>query len=160
LNLRVIWKHWTWRMLRSGEKFEQRQGAGEQTIGGAAVSWLACAVLVVKRGKVMEVFPEGKVRRYCKRKCGARSAQIYRLEILGEELNRDELCRRFAAMLRLYKGAASGLRSQVHLAQVTGVTKQAVNDMQLRMKQHYHRKTGGRAQFENVSGKGPRPRKT
>ena len=63
-------------------------------------------------------------------------------------------------MLRLYRGSASGLRSQVHVAQLSGITKQAVNDMQLRMKQHYERTTGGRAAFEKVSGKGPGPRKS
>jgi hypothetical protein len=159
LKLKVVWKFWRWRKIREGETVEQRQGPGTATLRGQSVSWLACALVIVKMGEVTDVFPEAKVKRHRVIKKGALTAEIHRLEISGEQLNRDELCRRFAAMLRLYKGSASGLRSQVHLAQVSGVTKQAVNDMSLRMKQFYHRSTGGRAQFENVSGKGPRPRK-
>jgi hypothetical protein len=160
LKFQVRWKFWRWRKIRKGEKVELCEGAGERIVRGRPVSWMVCAVFVVQNGKTVAAFPEAKVRRYDKRRNGGKAMQIERMEIIGEDLNREELCRRFAAMLRLYRGGASGLRSQVHLAAAAGVTKQAVSDMQLRMKQHYHRRTGGRAQFAGVSGKGPQPKRT
>jgi len=158
LKQKVVWKFLRWRKMREGERIETCVGAGERMVSGVPVSWMTCAVLIVKKGATLEAYPEAKVRRQDKRSKGGWAIQLERMEIVGEQINREELCRRFAAMLRLYRGSASGLRSQVHLANAAGVTKQAVSDMQLRMKQHYQRATGGRALFEKVSGKGPRRR--
>ena len=64
---------------------------------------------------------------------------------------------RRARLLQMVPTAGMRVTDLAHRA---GVTKQAVSDMQLRMKQQYQRATGGRAQFAVVSGKGPRTKRT
>lgn len=156
LKQKAVWKYLRERLMKEGEKVVEIDGPGAAEKSGTTHEWLACAVVITSGEAVVDVFPEARVRGHQKRSGGRRAIILEACEIRGERLNRDELCRRFAAMLRLYQGGASGIRSQVHLAELSGVTKQAVNDMELRMVQHYRRSTGGRAQFEGVRGKGPR----
>jgi len=159
LKRRPVRRFWKERLLRPGEIYQNVGGPGEAAAKGGSVEWLIEAVVVRRGEEVMDVYPDARVRGRQKRKHGE-AIIIERWALEEGGLDFAEMGRRVAAMLRLYLGSGSGLRSQAHLAKAGGVTKQAVGDMELRMARFYREQTGGRAQFEGVRGKGPKKRIT
>lgn len=157
IRCRVSWKFWKARMLRDGETAEERTGSGSvQLSDGREESWLIGAVLIQRGGEVVNVYPDARVKRRLRRKGGV--ALQMECGAVTKELAWDTICRRVCAMLRVYKGSASGLGRQEDVAALTGVSKAAVSDMERRMAGHYRGQTGGRGQFEKVKGKPPKKR--
>jgi hypothetical protein len=152
----VRWSKQTAVALPPGHDVERRVGPGE----AAGVRWWCCAVLLVEAGEVRKVWAEARVRQISRagNKWGARQGfrgAFLRLEFLrldGERLNEREIVHRLAALFHAYLGTSgTGIRNNVHLAELTETTRQNISQMKQRVAaKHFARVPGSRAGFEGM----------
>jgi hypothetical protein len=152
----VLWAKQTAVALPEGHSVERRRGPGE----ACGVRWWSCAVLLVHEEKVVRVWPEARVRRILQ--AGSNQARHYgvsgsamRLEFLRldeERLNVREVAHRVAALLHAYLGASgTGISSNVHLAALTGTSRQNISQMKQRVAaKHFEKAKDSQAGFEGM----------
>lgn len=145
VRCKVKWKTAKSYTLRPGESAEYRREPGE--------GWLACAVVILRGGKVVRVFPE--MRPKCRRPEGWMGTRgetliMQQLTIDCEELDREKIITRYAAAMQLYC-RDSGLRNAAHVARLTGRTRAAAAAQRANLVRDYYQRTDGEAGFAGVS---------
>jgi len=150
----VRWGRRTEISVPDGHAYEVRVGPGE----AAGVRWWVCAVVLLRDGEPVRAYPEARVRQVLRAghawltKRGMKGEAI-RLEFLRldeERLNAREIAHRVAALLHAYLGGSTGIRSNVHLAQLTGTTRQNISQMKQRVVAKHYAATEGVAGFEGM----------
>ena len=131
LRANYEWKFYRGVMLTDGVGYEAKRGPGRCRVGEDDVEWLWGAVVLRREGGgVFAVFEECRVRRL--RPAGWKGQKFARLEMERRELDDDsidvrDLSARLAALLHTCLGAAhSPFRNNEHLAQLLGVTREAM----------------------------------
>ncbi len=142
---KVVWKTAKSYTLRPGECAEYRREPGD--------GWLVCAVVILRAGVVVKVFPEMRPKR--RRPAGWRGTRgetliMQRLTIDCEELDREKIITRYAAAMQLYC-RDSGLRNAAHVARLTGRTRAAGAAQRANLVRDYYQRTDGEAGFAGVS---------
>jgi hypothetical protein len=152
----VLWGRQTAVAVPEGHTVERRRGPGE----AAGVRWWSGAVLLMQGEKVVKVWPEARVRMICQ--AGGTLAKHYgfsgaamRLEFLRldeERLNVREIAHRVAALLHAYLGSSgTGIASNVHLAELTGTSRQNISQMKQRVAaKHFKASQDSQAGFEGM----------
>jgi hypothetical protein len=152
----VLWSKQTAVAVPEGHSVERRRGPGE----ACGVQWWSCAVLLVHEGKAVRVWPEARVRQICEAGNVWATRQrfrgtVMRLEFLRldeERLNVREIAHRVAALLHAYLGASgTGIASNVHLAELTGTSRQNISQMKQRVAaKHFEKAKDSQAGFEGM----------
>jgi hypothetical protein len=152
----VLWSKQTAVALPEGHTVERRRGPGE----ACGVRWWSCAVLLLHEGKVVRAWPEARVRQICevgtvwakRRKWRSGVLKLEFLRLDEERLNVREIAHRVAALLHAYLGASgTGIASNVHLAELTGTTRQNVSQMKQRVAaKHFEKAKDSQAGFEGM----------
>lgn len=138
---------WKWVLFRNvglpeGVECEECRGPGRCLMAdGREAEWLVRAVIFRRKkdGAVTEVFEECRVRR--ERPVGWKGSRAVRMdlerrELDGEQIDIRDVSARLAALLHTCLGGArSPFRNNQHLAQLLGVTREAMRVRRLRIMQ-------------------------
>ena len=137
LKAEPVWRGTVNRTLKKGDTVEICEGAG--------ASWLVCAVIIRHADGTREIFPEHRVRQRCREAVRGRSkGETLRMQVLDLEEGFDTagIVRRAAAVAYGYFAERSGIRNASHLADVSGVSRQAVHAGQVKLREGHKERAG------------------
>lgn len=131
--LKARWRWVLFRNVELPEGVERVECVGPgccELADGRVAEWMWGAVMFRKAGEVLEIFEECRVRR--ERPAGwngsrGRRIDLERRELDGEQIDMRDLSARLAALLHTcLGGAGSEFRNNEHLAQLLGVSREAM----------------------------------
>ena len=136
LKRSLLSAEWRWvsyktRTLTPGLEWRQHEGPGKLTLpDGKEAEWLWGAVVLSRDGVVQEVFEECRKRSVKPsgwHGCLHPALEMERRELSGEAINAKDLSARLATLLHTCLGGKrSPFRNNEHLAQLLGVTREAM----------------------------------
>lgn len=132
-----VWRQAKGRTLRRGDTYEVMDGPGK--------GWLECAVIIQHADGAREILAEHRVRQCIAPGRLDRGKNLrLRLEVLEleEGLNAQGILRRAAAVAYGYFSERSGIRNASHLADVSGVSRQAVHAGQVKLRAGHRERAG------------------